>query len=247
MEIVHYKSIKEIPQNEWEKYGLDFALSDGVYDYAIYNEKYSVYSVSYLKIISRKTIFCIMYQFKNLGESVNEQWYVQYLKKFFGEHIVENIKKLGYKKIVLIMFPKMKENIVDIENSVTRYLQNLFLDKKWLLIYSLFEKPKYNKGYIYKQPPYMYFKIDVSSMDEYLEKSNSKVRHTIKNDRGRLIKNKVSIRKINYKTYYNEICELNRLSLYKMPKSLLQYILKLEKNNISDTIVFFKNDKLVSM
>ena len=28
------------------------------------------------------------------------------------------------------MFPKMKENIVDIENSVTRYLQNLFLDKK---------------------------------------------------------------------------------------------------------------------
>ena len=46
------------------------------------------------------------------------------------------------------MFPKMKENIVDIENSVTRYLQNLFLDKKWLLIYSLFEKPKYNKGYI---------------------------------------------------------------------------------------------------
>ena len=41
MEIVHYKSIKEIPQNEWEKYGLDFALSDGVYDYAIYNEKYS--------------------------------------------------------------------------------------------------------------------------------------------------------------------------------------------------------------
>ena len=32
MEIVHYKSIKEIPQNEWEKYGLDFALSDGVYD-----------------------------------------------------------------------------------------------------------------------------------------------------------------------------------------------------------------------
>jgi len=30
MEIVHYKSIKEIPQNEWEKYGLDFALSDGV-------------------------------------------------------------------------------------------------------------------------------------------------------------------------------------------------------------------------
>lgn len=38
MEIVHYKSIKEIPQNEWEKYGLDFALSDGVYDYAIYNE-----------------------------------------------------------------------------------------------------------------------------------------------------------------------------------------------------------------
>lgn len=29
MEIVHYKSIKEIPQNEWEKYGLDFALSDG--------------------------------------------------------------------------------------------------------------------------------------------------------------------------------------------------------------------------
>lgn len=100
MEIVHYKSIKEIPQNEWEKYGLDFALSDGVYDYAIYNEKYSVYSVSYLKIISRKTIFCIMYQFKNLGESVNEQWYVQYLKKFFGEHIVENIKKLGYKKIV---------------------------------------------------------------------------------------------------------------------------------------------------
>ena len=34
-----------------------FALSDGVYDYAIYNEKYSVYSVSYLKIISRKTIF----------------------------------------------------------------------------------------------------------------------------------------------------------------------------------------------
>lgn len=150
MEIVHYKSIKEIPQNEWEKYGLDFALSDGVYDYAIYNEKYSVYSVSYLKIISRKTIFCIMYQFKNLGESVNEQWYVQYLKKFFGEHIVENIKKLGYKKIVLIMFHKMKENIVDIENSVTRYLQNLFLDKKWLLIYSLFEKPKYNKGYIYK-------------------------------------------------------------------------------------------------
>lgn len=82
-------------------------------------------------------------------------------------------------------------------------------------------------------------------MDEYLEKSNSKVRHTIKNDRGRLIKNKVSIRKINYKTYYNEICELNRLSLYKMPKSLLQYILKLEKNNISDTIGFFKNDKLV--
>ena len=156
MEIVHYKSIKEIPQNEWEKYGLDFALSDGVYDYAIYNEKYSVYSVSYLKIISRKTIFCIMYQFKNLGESVNEQWYVQYLKKFFGEHIVENIKKLGYKKIVLIMFPKMKENIVDIENSVTRYLQNLFLDKKWLLIYSLFEKPKYNKGYIYKQPPLLY-------------------------------------------------------------------------------------------
>ena len=45
MEIVHYKSIKEIPQNEWEKYGLDFALSDGVYDYAIYNEKYSFYSV----------------------------------------------------------------------------------------------------------------------------------------------------------------------------------------------------------
>ena len=30
-----------------------------------------------------------------------------------------------------------------------------------------------------------------------------------------------------------------------MPKSLLQYILKLEKNNISDTIGFFKNDKLV--
>ena len=55
-------------------------------------------------------------------------------------------------------------------------------------------------------------------MDEYLEKSNSKVRHTIKNDRGRLIKNKVSIRKINYKTYYNEICELNRLSLYKNAK-----------------------------
>ena len=45
-----------------------FALSDGVYDYAIYNEKYSVYSVSYLKIISRKTIFVLCI---NLKISVN--------------------------------------------------------------------------------------------------------------------------------------------------------------------------------
>lgn len=57
MEIVHYKSIKEIPQNEWEKYGLDFALSDGVYDYAIYNEKYSVYSVSYFEDNKSKDYF----------------------------------------------------------------------------------------------------------------------------------------------------------------------------------------------
>lgn len=47
-------------------------------------------------------------------------------KEIFRRAYCRKYQKLGYKKIVLIMFPKMKENIVDIENSVTRYLQNLF-------------------------------------------------------------------------------------------------------------------------
>ncbi len=246
MKITIFKSIEDIPKHEWEMSRMDFAISDGVYEFAKYNEENSSFDMNYLKIEEEeRTYFLIMY-FVTFDEGRESNWYNNFLKDYFGEIIVDKLNKQDYRGICMIMFPRNIASYDEIEWELKKYLDNSIECNKRLRVFSLFQKPKIIQGYIYEQKPYMFFDLsEVKSFDDYLGKCNSKIRHIIRNDRSKLDKNNITIKRISSREYISIILELNNKSIYPLPNTLIEAIPHWEEMDVCRTVGFFRGNILV--
>ena len=247
MKISRFKSIEDISKNEWERENLDFAISDGIYEFAKYNEKNASFEMNYLKVEDEdRRYYLIMYFIRLSDEDKESSWYIEFLKEYFGERIIDEVKKQNYEKICMIMFPKNHNTFDKMEDILSRYLDTTIELQKCLKVFSLFYIPNSKYGYIYEQKPYMYFDLsNINSIEDYLDNQNSKIRHTIRSDRKRLVNKCIDLKTISSNEYLSTILELNQDSTYPMPAILIETIPYWEELGVCNTIGFFKDKKLV--
>lgn len=247
MKIRLFHSINEIAMNDWKEANLDFALSDGIYEYALYNQEYASYDTKYIEITCESIkMFCIAYYFCAIEEMRASNWYKEFLIGFFGEEIINEFQKKSYNKICLVLFPREIDSYKRMKRSIFQYVHEEMNNDNNLVIYSSFKKIQELEGFCYEQKPYMYFDIgNAKTLNDYLEKQSSKVRHVIRNDRRKLRDNDIVLEEINCKEHMNEIQELNAKSVYKMPESLINMIPLWEEKGLCRTIAYYKDKKIV--
>ncbi len=247
MKLCLHHSIEEISKEDWKAANHDFAISDGIYDYAIYNEKFASFETNYLEMTNEdKKQYFIVHHINTYEDENNLGWYVNFLIEYFGEAIIHEFKEKKYRKICLVMFPRETENPDYLEKCIINYLDSFIKQENCLLVFSIFDLPKERNGYYFEQKPYMYFDLTkVKTMEDFLQNQNSKVRHVIRNDRRKLLENGIELKSILAEEHLGKLLDLNSKSTYQMPVTLIQTLPILEQGGTCHTVAYYKNDKIV--
>lgn len=244
--------IEEIPREDWLSLELDFALSDGIYDYAYLNEKInSSIKPRYIKVVTETfQTFCLLNEVTTsiLNNNSDDTWFYDFIRNYFGDVIVNKFKNENYSKINLIILPQLSKEISTfLIDNVNAYLSRISEFENSLIVYNSFHEINSVKYYhSIEQKPYMFFDLEgINDYEDFIEIQKSKIKNNIRRDKNLLIKNDIVIDEINFKEFSKQILALNQTCKYPALEDSIRLISQLEKSGNLHTFGFFKNDTLV--